>query len=193
MDTAVANAMSTTIPADDNLILVGRQTLHALRRVLSRDLGDEAAACLQEAGYAAGEQIYDTFLRWLPEHTGLAEPGDLDWDALEDVLSAFFQALGWGDVAVAQVGTAGLAVSSTNWAEAEPAAGESLPSCYIASGMFADFVSRLSGTPVAVMEVECRSRAEPRCRFLIGAPETMETVYDAMMRGQDYQAVLSQQ
>ncbi len=183
--------MSTTISSDDNLLLVGRQTIHALRRALARDMGEEAATCLQEAGYAAGEQIYGTFLRWLPGHTGLSDPGDLDASALEDVLSAFFQALGWGGLVVTQVGRAGLAITSTDWAEAEPSAGASLPSCYIASGMFADFISRLAGVPVAVMEVECRTRAEPHCRFLLGAPETMATVYEAMMSGQDYETVLA--
>ena len=183
--------MTTTIPTDDNLLLVGRQTIHALRRVLGRNMGEEAATCLQEAGYAAGEQIYGTFIRWLPEHTGLSDPAELDSEALEDVLSAFFQALGWGGVTVTQIGRAGLAITSSDWAEAEPEAGASLPSCYIASGMFADFISRLAGMPVAVMEVECRTRAEPRCRFLVGAPETMGAVYDAMMSGQDYESVLA--
>src|SRR2546426_9158196 len=33
-------------------------------------------------------------------------------------------------------------------------------------------LGRLSGETVAVMEVECRSRNDPRCRFLSAAPET---------------------
>jgi predicted hydrocarbon binding protein len=180
-----------TIAVDDNLLLIGRQTLHALRHALTRDLGDDAAVCLQEAGYAAGEQIYATFLRWLPEHTGVDDPDALDADALGEVISAFFAALGWGSVTLTQIGRAGIAITSADWAEAEPSAGAALPSCYIASGLFADFVSRLADMPVAVMEVECRTRNEPHCRFLVGAPETMEAVYEAMMAGKGYASSLA--
>jgi hypothetical protein len=73
--------------------------------------------------------------------------------------------------------------SSTNWGGAA--------SCYIASGLFADFLGRLSETPVAVMEVECRSRQDAGCKFLVGTPETMEAVYDALASGQDYEVALS--
>jgi hypothetical protein len=37
-----------------------------------------------------------------------------------------------------------------------------------------------------VMEVECRSRGEPRCRFLAGAPETLGIIYDRMAQGTGY-------
>src|SRR2546422_1174396 len=40
------------------------------------------------------------------------------------------------------------------------------------------------------MEVECRSRNDPRCRFLSAAPETLNVVYDQMMRGTGYEEVL---
>ena len=39
---------------------------------------------------------------------------------------------------------------------------------------------------VAVMEVECRSRGESRCRFLAGAPETLSALYDRMAAGASY-------
>jgi hypothetical protein len=39
------------------------------------------------------------------------------------------------------------------------------------------------------MEVECRSRNDPECRFFAGAPATLEAAYQAISSGQDYRAV----
>ena len=43
-----------------------------------------------------------------------------------------------------------------------------------------------AGDAVAVMEVECRSRGDGRCRFLAGSPDTMATLYDRMAQGMGY-------
>jgi hypothetical protein len=56
--------------------------------------------------------------------------------------------------------------------------------------VIADFFSRLAGAPLAVMEVECRSMGGERCRFLIGAGETMQRVYDEMGQGVPYDEAL---
>ena len=86
--------MPTTVTLDDNIIGVGQQVLHSLRQSLTRDLGENAAVYLQEAGFAAGKQVYDSFLSWLPNFAGVEDPADLDVSTLGEVLSAFFEALG---------------------------------------------------------------------------------------------------
>jgi len=116
-------------------------------------------------------------------------PGDLDAGRLNDVLSAFFQAIGWGAVTVAPMGNAALVVDSVDWAEADPGSAQT-PMCFFSSGMLADFLGRLSGEPVAVMEVECRSRNDGRCRFLSASPDTLNAVYAQMTEGRDYAEVL---
>jgi hypothetical protein len=40
------------------------------------------------------------------------------------------------------------------------------------------------------MEVECRSAQQARCRFLLGNPEALEAVYQAMSEGRDYSSAL---
>src|SRR5207302_125730 len=72
-----------------------------------------------------------------------------------------------------------------DWAEADPGSAQT-PMCFFSSGMLADFLGRLSGEPVAVMEVECRSRNDGRCRFLSASPDTLNTVYAQMTEGRDY-------
>jgi hypothetical protein len=48
----------------------------------------------------------------------------------------------------------------------------------------------MSSGLVAVMEVECRSRGDGRCRFLAAAPETLSELYDRMAQGASYPAAL---
>ena len=43
---------------------------------------------------------------------------------------------------------------------------------------------------LAVMEVECRSRGDARCRWLVGAPDTLTSLYQHMAQGADYRTVL---
>ncbi|MFQ6046233.1 MAG: V4R domain-containing protein [Gemmatimonadales bacterium] len=169
---------------------IGRNALHASRRALTRDLGAGAPEVLQEIGYTAGEELYDRFCAWLPDFAGLSDPADLDAAVMGEVLSAFFESIGWGTLSVEHLGSAGLALDSADWAEAEPGADVPYPSCFISAGLLADFVTRLAdGATVSIMEVECRSRGDERCRFLAGSPETLERAYEAISSGRDYRSV----
>lgn len=181
--------MSPEIKLDGGMIGISSSLLHGLRRLLTETLGDDADVRLQEAGFAAGEQIYQAFCRWLPQYTGVDDPGDLDAAMLQDVLSHFFQSLGWGRLQIDRAGQSALAISSSDWIEA---ADDSLehPSCPVSSGMFADFLGRLSGMPIAVMEVGQFTNTK-ECRFLAGSPETMNAVYEALSEGRDYESALS--
>jgi hypothetical protein len=62
--------------------------------------------------------------------------------------------------------------------------------CFFSAGMLADFLGRLSGEPVAVMEVECRSKNDDRCRFLSASPDTLNAVYEQMSAGGSYETAL---
>lgn len=178
------------IQLDGDVLGFGKKGLHALRHVISQTQLAESALTLQEAGYTAGEDIFACFRRWLPGFTGVQDPADLDARVLGDVLSEFFKALGWGSITVDHLGAAGLAVDSTDWAEAEPGAGAEQPCCYLSAGMLASFLGRLAGSSVAVLEVECRSCNDARCRFLAGAPDTLQTVYNSISSGKDYREAL---
>ena len=51
-------------------------------------------------------------------------------------------------------------------------------------------MTRIADAGLAVMEVECRSRGDARCRWLVGAPETLTTLYQHMAQGADYMSIL---
>lgn len=173
------------------VVAIGSKALRSLRDSLAQDLGAEAGLTrLQEVGYTAGEELYRNFCAWLPTYTDVEQPSELDADTLSDVLSAFFGGLGWGTVRTERVGTRGLTVVSTDWAESAPA-GEAQGSCFFSTGLLACFFTSLAdGAALAVMELQCRGQGDAACRFLVGSPETLSAVYDAVARGEDYVPVL---
>jgi len=144
---------------------------------------DQAIAILQEAGYAAGEGLYRAF-------ADAHSPTDLDADLLAETLSEFFANGGWGTLTMSPVGTGALALDSSDWVEADPGTSET-PMCFFSAGMLADLLGRLSDEPVSVMEVECRSRGDARCRFLSATPEVLQRVYEGMTEGRTYEEALS--
>jgi predicted hydrocarbon binding protein len=169
--------------AASSLVALSPRALHALRDRVG-------AQALQEAGYAAGEATFRAFSSWLPQAAGVDHPAELAAPRLADVLSQFFTSLGWGAVQVTAIGEAAVAVDAATWAEAAPEAGLQYPSCFFTAGLLADFMGRLAEASLAVMEVECRSRGDARCRWLVGAPETLSSLHEQMTQGADYLKVL---
>jgi predicted hydrocarbon binding protein len=165
---------------------ISRRVLHQLRSSLERDTGLQAAAYLQEAGFAGGEELYAEYTDWLLATRGVENPPDLDIEFLGEALSQFFAEQGWGPLDASPLGGSVIALDSAEWAEAVEESRGEFPSCHVTCGLLADFFGRLSDQVVAVMEVECRSRGDARCRFLAGAPETLGTIYDRMAQGSAY-------
>jgi predicted hydrocarbon binding protein len=170
---------------------LGRRVIHQLRASLERDAGMQAATHLQEAGFAGGEELYNAFTPWLAKTHGVDRPADLDMQFLGEVLSEFLAEQGWGRLTAIPLGPAVLALDSTDWAEALDVPQGEFPSCHLSCGLLADFLGRISQGLVAVMEVECRSRGEARCRFLAGAPETLGILYERMAQGSGYLEALA--
>ena len=177
--------------AGSGMVGLTRDALVTLRSVLFRDAGANAAAYLQEAGYAGGGALYQAFATWSAAR-GLPLPESMAATDFEGRAAEFFAELGWGSVNVSTLHDAVVTLDSPNWAESDPASAMQFPGCYLSSGMLADFFGRLAGTPLAVMEVECRSMGSERCRFLLGSAETVQHVYNGMTQGVSYDAALAQ-
>ncbi|HEV8382666.1 MAG TPA: V4R domain-containing protein [Gemmatimonadales bacterium] len=153
-----------------------------LHASLAAHAPEQLIAILQEAGYAAGAGLYQAF-------AAANNPAELDADLLGDTLSDFFRTSGWGSVTITPIGTGALAIDSTEWAEAAPGTAQT-PMCFFSAGMLADFLGRISEETIAVMEVECRSRGDERCRFLSATPEVLDKVYNDMTSGRTYAEAL---
>lgn len=181
--------MSQQIALPENaLVAMTRTSLIALRNALFRDVGPNAAAVLQEAGYAGGPQLYDAFANWLAVN-GLGAPDTLAATEFGLRAGEFLHDIGWGAIELGSLENVAT-IDAAEWAESDPASPLEFPGCYYTAGLFADFFGRLAGEPVAVMEVECRSMGAARCRWLVGTGETMQHVYDQMGQGIAYDAAL---
>src|ERR687895_641249 len=172
-----------------SLIAVSRTAVSALRTSLLRDAGPAAAGYFQEAGYAGGAAVFDAFRGWLHER-GHGEPDSLGVEEFAARASEYFQDLGWGSLRLGALRDAVATLDSSDWNEAEPGGGLDQPACHLSTGMFADFFGRIADTPLAVMEVECRSAGDARCRFLLGSAEVMERLYESMAEGKGYEAAI---
>jgi predicted hydrocarbon binding protein len=178
--------MHTSVSAPPSTVLLSHRSIHHLRQVLERDAGMQAATWLQEAGFAGGEALYGAYTEWLNERYGVTRPAALDVRHLGETLSGFFQEHGWGSVQVSPIAPAVISIDSEDWWESDPASGAGYPSCHLSAGALAEFLSRVSESTLGVMEVECRSRGDARCRFLAGAPETLTILYSRMAEGTSY-------
>lgn len=168
-----------------------RDALIALRSVLFRDAGGNAAAYLQEAGYAGGGALYQAFAEWNSSR-GVPVPENMAASEFEQRAGEFFGELGWGTITVGTLHDAVVTLDSADWAESDPASAMQFPGCYLSAGMLADFFGRLADAQLVVMEVECRSMGSERCRFLLGSSETIQHVYDGMTQGVSYDSALEQ-
>ena len=168
-------------------------TISVLRQLLEENgSAMEAATLLREAGYRAGEgfmKAWEESVRARGEDQSAASlPPDEFWTSL----SEFFQGSGWGTLRFLALHAGVGAVDSSDWMEADALARSAFPGCHFTTGVLADLLQRTSGAEAAVMEIECRSHGDARCRFLFGSPETLDSVYDRMRAGLSCEAAVGE-
>ncbi len=181
--------MNEAVHTSDECVTLGRRSLHQLRSALERSVGVQTAPLLQEAGFVSGEALFDRFSLWLADEYQIEDVRQLDATFLEEALSRFFAKSGWGVLTLNRLGESVMMIDSPDWAESNPGTAP-YPSCHLSSGIFADIFTRMSGGQFAAMEVECRTRGDTRCRFLLASPETLTLVYERMTHGLTYEQSL---
>jgi predicted hydrocarbon binding protein len=178
--------MSTTSLNTDIRLPVA--SLGALRRALSEAVGaDAAAAALQKAGYAAGDAVF----QHLANTSGDAEVADLPLTEYFRQLGQIFRQLGWGELHHEAVHVGIGALETTDWFESHTVSGAERPSCFFTTGLLANLLGRTAGADVAVLQTECRSRGDDRCRFLFGSREALAAVYQHLVDGESVDASLA--
>lgn len=161
-------------------------SLAAIRQSLTEEVGpDSAASALRAAGYAAGDALYialtQPFAAGSPSGTDTL--GEVSADAFWRRLSQLFSTRGWGTLSHSAAHPGVGALDSTNWVEAVPDS-EPRPSCFFTTGLLANLLGRAAGEHLAVLEVECRSAGHQHCRFLFGAPVTLDALYGRLRTGE---------
>ena len=150
----------------------------------------DAIETLRDAGYLAGGALFDAFAHWLDER-GERAPSALGEDQFGPLVKAFFHSTGWGDMELTQVSDSVLSIDAHEWCECEAGSERQLPGCHVSTGIFAGFFGRLAEAPLAVLEVECVSAGQPRCRFLLASLDVLQYVHEAMGRGIPYDRAAS--
>jgi uncharacterized protein len=150
----------------------------------------ETALLLRRLGYGSGKAFFDAFSAWLGESADAAPVDDMPTASFWERLGEFFEQLGWGRLEHERIHPGIASISAARWAEAEQNAPSEQPACHFTTGVLAELLCRIAGTDLAVMEVQCRSRGEERCRFLIGGEEALQRIYDGMREGSSFEEAL---
>lgn len=164
-------------------------SLMALRHALANEVGADAAArALRGAGHAAGDALLLPLRERASEDEAL---GDISETAFWRRLTELFATRGWGHLEHHHLHEGVGMLESPDWVEADPAFAAGRPSCFFTTGLLANILGGAAGAEVAVLEAECRSRGDLRCRFVFGAPDTLNAVHAAARGGAALESALA--
>lgn len=137
---------------------------------------------VRDAGFAAGEALFDHFSAWLTDRSEQG-PDSLVDERFPILLREYFFETGWGLLQLSPLSEAVMVLDGNSWGEAGGDAG----GCPVSTGIFAGFFGRLADGPIAVLEVTSESARAGECRFLLGSVDVLGYVWDAMQRGVSYE------
>jgi hypothetical protein len=170
----------------DSMLGLPLDALGAMHRALAAGRSPvEAAEAARRLGYETGAGFHRALEQWVTA-TGGGDLAGLEAGEFWSLLSDFFSSQGWGRLDFEQLHPGVAALSSVAWAESGAENAAAHPSCHFTTGLLADLLGRASGAEPAVMEVECRSRGDARCRFLVGGRDALERVYEDLRAGESY-------
>jgi bacteriochlorophyll 4-vinyl reductase len=162
-------------------------SLAALRDSLVSSVGPDAAAlALRQAGHAAGDALHRILSAGDP-----AALTDLPAEKFWALLTRLFSSRGWGQLAYSQVHSGVGSLEAADWAEVRPEGNAGQPSCHFTTGILANLLGQIAQAEVAVLEAECRSRGDQRCRFLFGGADAVFAVYERIAAGDEPDAALA--
>jgi hypothetical protein len=161
-------------------------TLLEIRRALVGESGASVAArALRNAGTATGDAIF-----WEISAQASTDPRQLGdgefWSEIGDYLAY----TGWGRVTHDRVHPGLGVVTSPDWAESDPDAGEDRPTCWLGTGALSRIFTRIAGTRIDVVESSCRSRGDAVCTFVFGSAEAVEQVRALLRETRSLEAAL---
>lgn len=147
--------------------------------------GEDSVEVVREAGRRAG--------RFLERQiTGEADPAEADpasyWEVTRDRLVE--AGLGETSYRVVDAGVASIAAEGLPEAADHEGTGRGTEGCPFSAGLFGGLLSAAADRPVAVLEVECRSRGDDRCRFLVGSEERLADLRDRIVEGASLEEAL---
>lgn len=143
----------------------------------------QAAEVLRGTGFALGGSLAELLEQRGAENSPGADLQEVPEERFWALVGELWEENGWGRLGFQPLHPGVGALELENGFEADPDAGAAHPSCHLTTGMLAELLRGAAGEPVAVLEAECRSRGDGRCRFLFGSERTLGEVYRAVQEG----------
>jgi predicted hydrocarbon binding protein len=178
--------------APPGLVAMPFATLRTLLQQLGDGMSPHAVHSLRQAGYAGGTELAAAFDAWMRDNDGEGDAAELGLEEFNTRVAAFFEQVGWGQLAMSSIHDLVAAVDIAEcW---EPRAGQrtSGPCCHVSTGAIAAFFSTFAPYTLGSMEVECAASGRSQCRFLLGPPEVLDELYSHMAGGRSYNDALDQ-
>jgi hypothetical protein len=153
--------------------------------LLAAVAGDRSAPAavemLRQAGFDSGEAVLALLRERFRDEFGRDGLRSLPAADFWDGFAGFCDESGWGQLRHRLVHPGVGELDGENWFESE--AETSRLGCQFTTGLLASLLQHLAGEDVAVLESSCRGRGDTRCRFVFGAPETLDVVHRGLASG----------
>ena len=168
-------------------IAIPASVFTTLRTELAKECGALATIhALHAAGYAAGVDAVAGFTEGLQDG-----PASMAGEAFWPRVSSFFARRGWGTLSHDAPSDAVGMLTSPDWVEATPDQVDEEGSCSFTSGFLSGFLSTVAGGPVAVLEVDCRTRGDDMCSYAFGSESAVHELYGRLLDGADLDGALA--
>jgi V4R domain len=152
-----------------------------LRRELSKEAGPlPTIHALHAAGFSGGRAAATAFLEGAE-----ADVTSMAQNAFWARLCSFFSRRGWGVLNQTALSPAVSLLMSDDWAESHETEPDAEGSCSFSTGFLSGLLTELAGGPVAVLEVECRTRGDDRCAFAFGSEHAIHDLYGRLLEDTD--------
>lgn len=175
--------MSQRLPA--GVVCIPREVLQLLLELP----GEADMETLRAAGDAGGSALLAAFSQWSSDQ-GTGDVAALPVDEFRQLAARFFEWCGWGSASVSTSADKLIEVGIADCWEAQHREG-SLSGCHLTTGLLHGFFAGLAGYELGVMELECAGLGSGgECRFVIGTPEMLDSIYAELSAGADYDEII---
>jgi len=174
-------------PAQPREVALPASALPTLRSALRREVDAlKVTHSFHAAGFAAGADVYSSFVKRQGGVAPDAIPQSRFWESLSD----FFVRTGWGSLQHSQIHPGLGMLEARDWAEVGESSEPDESGCAFSSGLLAAILGQIADGPVAVLEVACRGRRAEACQFVFGSDATIHDLYGLLLEGHSFDSAL---